>query len=157
MPFHSVPEKWVEAWSTYPADDAASFAWQNLYSDKARYTDHAFQIVREGPQTLRQHFRIWRTAMPDFKMEIAEAFPEETLSDGRKRYSIRTHNTGTFTGTFPRREPSGKKFYFRGVVDLVVGQDGLIDDVEEWYCFNFDATKGLHEFHFRSDDGRENI
>jgi hypothetical protein len=147
----SVPEKWAQAWSVNPPNEAAAIAWQQLYSDNAMYTDHAFQIVRQGPLTLRKHFEIWRTAMPDFEMSIADTMPSEKLPDGRVRYSIRTHNSGTFTGKFTRREPSGNKFYFRGVVDLVVNKDDLIDSIEEWYCSNFDATNGQQEFNFRND------
>jgi hypothetical protein len=154
MTDQTLPEKWAAAWSAEPPDDAASLAWQHLYTEKAVYTDHAFQIIREGQHTLRKHFEIWRTAMPDFKLTIADAFPTEALPEGRTRYSIRTHNTGTFTGEFPRRNPSGKQFYFRGVVDIVANKDGLIESVEEWYCSNFDATNGQDEFNFRADDGR---
>ena len=148
----SVPEKWAAAWSVNPPDEAAAIAWSKLYSQKATYTDHAFQIIRQGPATLKKHFEIWREAMPDFEMQIATSMPSEVLPDGRTRYSIRTHNTGTFTGPFPRFATSGKKFYFLAVVDMVVNKDGLIDDVEEWYHTQFDDTKGAEEFQFRGDD-----
>lgn len=156
MSHHLVPQRWAEAWSGNPSDENAVRIWENLYSLKAVYTDHAFQIIRQGRQTLGRHWEIWRTANPDFVLTIAQSMPVETLADGRTRYSIRTHNSGTFTGEFPRHKASGKKFYFRAVVDLVVNQEGLIDSVEEWYCPNFDATNGVNEYHFACDeDGSE--
>lgn len=153
MSHDSVPQRWAEAWSATPPNEAAAQAWQNLYSPSAVYTDHAFQITRKGRQTLKRHWEIWRTAMPDFVLTIAESTPSEVLPDGRTRYSIRTNNNGTFTGEFPRRKASGNKFYFRAVVDLVVSKEGLIDSIEEWYTPNFDATNGVEQYHFAGDEG----
>ena len=146
----SIVTKWVEVWSSQPLDPDA---WVSLYAPRAKYTDHAFQLVRIGHETLRSHFHIWRHVNPDFFMEIDEKVPvtAEPLSDQRVRYSIRTHNKGTFVEDLPRRKASGKKFNFRGVVDLVVNGDGLIEEVEEWYCSNFDDSNGVGEYNTKAD------
>ena len=148
----SIPERWAKAWSANPPDDSAASTWRSLYSPTSTYTDHAFQIIRQGTNTPRRRFELWRTANPDFVMIIAESMPVEKLDHGRTRYSVQTHNSGTFVEDLPSRKAVGKKFYFRGVVDLVLNEDGLIEGVEEWYCSNFDATEGLERYNFRNDE-----
>lgn len=147
-PTSDIPQKWASAWS----GDSIS-AWQALYSPTAIYTDHAFQIVRQGRETLGLHWNIWRTAIPDFQLTIAETFPAENLSDGKVRYSIRTNNSGTFVKDLPSRKARGRKFHFRAVVDLVVNAEGLIESVEEWYCSNFDEKESVEGYHYRGDEG----
>ncbi len=41
----------------------------------------------------------------------------------------------------PSKKASGRKWEFYAVVDLVVSGNGKIEEVEEWYCREFDAEK----------------
>ena len=158
----SVPERWAAAWSQ---DNSAAFA--ELFSPKAVYTDHAFQIIRGGPKTLAQHHNIWRSAHPDFELTIDDSRPilwqEDTITtpgaDTKDvwRTNFRTRNRGTFKGDLPRgRKATGKAFVFVGIVDAVVEKrTGLIVQLDEWYTNNgFDekGPGGLAEYHDLRDD-----
>lgn len=147
---HSIAYKWASAWSV-PGPNPDPAAWLALYNPQAKYIDHAFLLVRIGQDTLRLHFNIWRTCMPDFVMQIEEECPPQSLSDGRTKYSVRTTNAGTFVHDLPRRKASGQRFWFRGVVDLTVSAEGLIDEVEEWYCPDFDGCSGLVDYDLKQD------
>ena len=68
--------------------------------------------------------------MQDFKMTVVDAYPAKELDDGRKGFTFRTHNTGTFVNDLVKRKASGKKFWFLGVVDFVVDQQGKIESVD---------------------------
>lgn len=143
--------RWLEAWS---GKDVA--AWTKLYSRQAKYTDHAFQIVRVGPVPLKEHWIIWRTAHPDFVVQMEDMWPFEELPDGRCRYSMRTKNTGTFVNDLPHKKASGKPWVFRACVDLVVNlKDGLIKDVEEWYSHNFERSTSVSDYHSKVDESLE--
>jgi hypothetical protein len=142
----SIVHRWIDAWS---GNDPA--AWTALYSPSAKYTDHAFQIIRIGPSTLEEHWAIWRTAHPDFVIEIESSWPYEELPGGRCRYSIRTTNRGTFVNDLPRSKATGKPFWFRGCVDIIINlSTGLIEEVEEWYCSNFERTTALTDYHCKA-------
>lgn len=144
----AIAYKWLEAWS---GKDVT--AWTKLYSQKAKYTDHAFQIVRIGPVSLKEHWIIWRTAHPDFVVEVEDMWPFQELSDGRCRYSMRTQNTGTFVNDLPRKKASGKPWVFRACVDLLVDLNtGLIEDVEEWYAHNFERSMSIADYHTKVDE-----
>ena len=87
-------------------------------------------------------------------MEVLSWWPEEKLPDDRVRISFRTINTGTFVKDLPTKKASGAPFAFLGVVDLVINvHDGVIDDVNEWYPFNFELTKSVTDYNIRGDDG----
>jgi hypothetical protein len=145
----SVPHRWAAAWS-FPDPSI----WLSLYTPTATYIDHAFQIRRSGTPILRRHFDIWRTSIPDFVMEVEQSAGEEPLPGGRRKYSIRTINRGTFLKDLPSAKASGKTFSFRGVVDLVVREeDGLIEEVHEWYSSNFGNSKDVAEYHTLEDFG----
>jgi hypothetical protein len=85
-------------------------------------------------------------------MEIESSSIGEALPGGRRRCSIRTINRGTFLNDLPRKKASGKKFSFRGVVDFVIGEDnGLIEEVNEYYSWNFDNGIDVSEYHTLED------
>ncbi|EXJ66455.1 uncharacterized protein A1O5_10607 [Cladophialophora psammophila CBS 110553] len=143
----SIIDRWIDAWNR---NDPA--AWIALYSLSAKYTDHAYQIIRIGPSTLKEHWTIWRTAHPDFVIQIESSWPYEELPGGRCRYSIRTANRGTFINDLPRSKATGKPFWFRGCVNIVVNlSTGLIEEVEEWYCPNLERTTALTDYHRKAD------
>ena len=62
-------------------------------------------------------------------MTVADSYPAKELKNGRKGFTFRTHNTGTFVNDLVKRKASGKKFWFLGVVDFVVDQQGKIESV----------------------------
>ena len=144
-----IGNKWAAAWS-----QKDSSIWTSIYANEATYTDYAFGFIRRGKRGLEEHFHLWRTANPDFQMDVLEAFPgvetnESTLEEhlfsesggsGSLKFTIRTRNTGTFMNDLPTLKASGKKFSFYAVVDIVVrAEDGLIVKVEEWYHRQFDS------------------
>ena len=132
---HKFGSKWTSAWSqTDPS------IWTSIYTPEATYTDYAFGFIRCGKAGLEDHFKIWRTAHPDFRVSIVEAWPGLDLGEGLVKYSVRTMNVGTFTNDLPTIKASGKTFEFYAAVDLVVRvEDGLIVRVDEWYHRQFDA------------------
>ena len=132
---HSLGSKWTTAWSqTDPA------VWLDVYAGEATYTDYAFGFIRRGKAGLAEHFKLWRTAHPDFRATVVEAWPGLNLGGGFVKYSIRTRNVGTFTNDLPSLKASGREFEFYAVVDFVVRlEDGLIVKVEEWYHRQFDT------------------
>ena len=112
--------------------------WLSIYAEDATYADYAFGFIRRGKKGLDEHFKLWRHANPDFRAEIAEQWPPIDLGDTVK-YSIRTHNIGTWANDLRVFKASGKKFNFYAVVDLVVRkEDGLITKIDEWYHRQFD-------------------
>jgi hypothetical protein len=99
-----------------------------------------------------RHWEIWRTAIPDFTMEVEHFhIPQKKESgideDETVAFSIRTTNKGSFVNDLPSKKASGKKFVFRGVVDFQVNGEGLIKSVEEWYSWDFGEGKDVTEFH----------
>lgn len=138
----SIPERWAAAWSQ---DDSAAF--EALFSPKAVYTDHAFQVVSTN---IREHHKIWRTANPDFKVVLDPSTPiwwaGDTDKNGKKSScSFRTINRGTFTGGLPTKKASGKSFQFSAMLHLTI-QDGLIVSMDEFYRDTFDESVPPEKF-----------
>ena len=79
------------------------------------------------------------------------------------RANFRTINKGTFEGRdLPNgRKPSGKKFVFVGIVDMIVEREtGLIVQLDEWYTNNAFDTKGdsgLEEYNIVKDWPAEKV
>ena len=128
--------RWAAAWS-----QTDSAVWKAIYAPNAIYTDYAFMCRRRGKAGMEDHFNIWRKSNSDFKCEVLSAGPGVELPDGKVKYSTRTSNKGTFVNDLPRMKATQKKFDFTAVVDITVrAEDGLIEDIEEWYCRQFDST-----------------
>ena len=142
----SIAVRWTAAWGGSNAAD-----WVALYAPTATYIDHAFQIRRTGSAVLTCHWEIWRTSIPDFVMEVEHFHvpQKDAAVDGAESptFSIRTINKGTFLNDLPSKKASGKKFVFRGVVDFKVNQEGLIENIEEWYSWDFGQGKDVAAFH----------
>ena len=74
----------------------------------------------KGQDGFKRWVSIWRTACPDFHMEVVEIVGEGNTVAARLKWS------GTFTGKFQGYQPTGKKigareawfFYFRNGKDL---------------------------------------
>jgi hypothetical protein len=62
-------------------------------------------------------------------------------------FSIRTINKGTLLNDLPSKRASGKKFIFRGVVDFKVNNEGLIENIEEWYTWDFGEGADVSGYH----------
>lgn len=148
----SIPERWVAAWSSNDIEN-----WVGLYTADGTYIDHAFQIRRSGRQVLARHHKIWRTANPDFVMTVVPNSPIWWSSDtneetGNGSCSFRTINRGTNKANLPTHKATGKRFEFRGVIDMVI-EGGLIKEMNEWYSQTpFDQTKPMEQFHSLSDE-----
>lgn len=138
----SIPECWAAAWSQ---ENSSAFA--QLFSPKAVYTDHAFQIVSTN---IRDHHKIWRAANPDFKVILDSSTPIWWSSDFGQQgknasCSFRTINYGTFTGDLPTRKASGKSFQFSAMLHLTI-EDGLIVSMDEFYRDTFDESVPPEKF-----------
>ncbi len=126
-------EAWTSAWS-----QSDPSVWLSVYSEQATYTDYAFFFRRRGHAGLHEHFNIWRSAHPDFRIETSEIWPPIKVSEGKLKCSIRTRNIGTFVHDLPTIKATGAPFNFYAVVDLVFDEEsGLIDSVDEWYHKEF--------------------
>ncbi len=90
-------------------------------------------------------------------MEVEHLFTDlskEGLPAGKRRCSFRTINRGTFLYDLPNKKASGKYFSFRGSVDFVIDEEsGLIEEVNEWYSWNFHGSKDVSEYHTLEDLG----
>jgi steroid delta-isomerase-like uncharacterized protein len=100
-----------------------------LWSDDS--VDHflaAGQSVR-GAQALAQWFGELLAAVPDFRMEVLNAF-----DDGDRQATIQWHATGTFTGgPFLGIEANGRRIEIRGVDVMRLDSDGKIDENTIYY------------------------
>lgn len=88
----------------------------------------AGQSVR-GAQALAQWFRELLAAVPDFRMEILNAF-----DDGDRQAVIQWHAGGTFSGSpFLGIEATGRRIEIRGVDVMRFDSDGRIDEDTIYY------------------------
>jgi hypothetical protein len=122
-----------------------------MYASNSRFLDHALQINREGLGSVEDHFKIWRNSLPDARAIFEGAWPGEKLPDGKWRVMIRMHWTGTFLNDLPTIKASGTKVDFPVRAEMVVRDDGLIEESAEWYCANFWEVKSVAEYHRRGD------
>jgi steroid delta-isomerase-like uncharacterized protein len=101
-----------------------------LWSDDS--VDHflaAGQSVR-GAQPLAQWFRELLDAVPDFRMEVLNAF-----DDGDRQATLAWRATGTFSGgPFLGIESNGRRIDLRGVDVMRFDSDGKID--ENWIYYD---------------------
>ncbi|KAJ4191689.1 hypothetical protein NW759_016672 [Fusarium solani] len=141
----SIISRWTEGWSASDQSD-----WIKLHTQDVSYTDHAFQICRKGHEGLKSHAGIWKGSLPDFNIEAETIWLEETLAGGKTRLVFKTANKGTFVNDLPAIKATGEPFWFPGVVELIVrNEDGLIEEIDEWYTFKFDGVKSIDEYDHR--------
>lgn len=138
--------KWCSLWS---GEDVK--LWIAMYAPKATYLDHALQICRQGYPNIQDHFQIWKRCLPDSKVAFEGAWPGEKLPDGSWRLVMRVRWTGTFLNDLPATKASGTKVNFPVIAEMVVRDDGLIDEAAEWYCSNFWEVKPVSEYHRRGN------
>lgn len=100
-----------------------------LWSDDS--VDHflaAGQSVR-GAHALAQWFRDLLAAVPDFRMEIVNAF-----DDGERQAVVQWHATGTLTGApFLGIEANGRRIEITGVDVMRFDAEGRIDQNTIYY------------------------
>ena len=88
----------------------------------------AGQSVR-GATALAQWFGELFAAMPDFRMEIVNAF-----DDGDRQVTVQWRSTGTFTGApFLGIEANGRRLEINGVDVMSLDADGKIDQNTIYY------------------------
>lgn len=147
----TLPERWLATWSANNSSE-----WVALYKPDGVYIDHAFQIRAKGSKALDRHHKIWRTANPDFVMTLVpdsriwwSADTDEHTGNGV--CSFRTINRGTNEKNHWDDAPAGKKFEFRGVIDMVI-EGGLIKELTEWYSHKpFQDSKPQENFRLTAD------
>ncbi|KAF2730795.1 hypothetical protein EJ04DRAFT_567396 [Polyplosphaeria fusca] len=144
----ALAHSWAANWSS----PTGLPTWLSLYSSSATYTDHPFLVRVAGHDNIGAHWTIWRASHPDFSMTVVDSWPAKELDGGKKAFTFRTHNTGTFVKDLPKRKATGERFWFYGVVDFVVGVEGKIEGVNEWYSTDFSEVKeGLGEYRTRGE------
>lgn len=88
-------------------------------------------------------------------MEVESEMPVFS-KDGKEIHSFRTVNRGTLLNDLPSKKASGKVFSFSGTVDFVVDA-GLIEEVNEWYSWDFDNSKGTAKYHTLGGSKNETV
>ena len=83
----AVAEKFCAGWTSLDAQ-----AFSVLFAPEGSYTDIAFGITRRGRDQVREHHRIWRTAVPEFAMLNEHAY------ESGSTVIVKTVCHGTFSG-----------------------------------------------------------
>jgi hypothetical protein len=102
-----------------------------MYGLKAAFLDHAMQINRQGLANVQDHFKIWRNSIPDATAVFEGCWPGERLPDGKWNVIMRLRWTGTFLNDLPTVKASGTKVDFPVRAEMVVRDDGLIEETAE--------------------------
>jgi len=105
-------------------------------SDPSRFwTENSVDVFLTAGQTVRgadalaQWFRDLFAAVPDWHLEIENAF-----DDGDRQCVVQWHATGTLTGAvFLDIEPNGRRVDIRGVDVIRLDADGRIDQNTVYY------------------------
>ena len=83
----AVAEKFCAGWTSLDSE-----AFSMLFAPEGSYTDIAFGITRRGRDKVREHHRIWRTAVPVFVMLKEHAYGSGST------VIVKTVCYGTFSG-----------------------------------------------------------
>ena len=100
-----------------------------LWSENS--VDHFLAAGRSvrGTAALAQWFGELFATMPDFRMEIVNAF-----DDGGRQATVQWRSTGTFTGaSFLGIEANGKRLEINGVDVMSLDSDGKVDENTIYY------------------------
>lgn len=138
--------KWCSFWSE---GDVKS--WVAMYTQEATFLDHGMQIKRQGRANVEDHFNIWKRAVPDATAVCEGAWPGERLPSGKWRIMIRLRWTGTFSNDLPTIKASGTKINYPVRAEMIVQDDGLIEEAAEWYSTHFWEVKPVSEYNRRGD------
>ena len=89
-------------------------------------------------------------------MTITAVYPTMQLPEGKVKFAFRTDNAGTLENDLPRKKATGKPFNFKGVVEFIVDEaSGLVEQVEEWYCSNFELARSVEEDYNLKEDAKQ--
>ncbi len=90
-------------------------------------------------------------------MTATHVYPALPLDNGKVKVIFKTDNEGTLSNDLPRKKATGKEFLFKGVVEFIVDEEsGLIEEVEEWYCFNFELASSVEQHYNLKEDPEAN-
>jgi hypothetical protein len=121
----AVVEKFCAGWTSLDAE-----AFGMLFAPEGCYTDIAFGITRRGRDQIREHHRIWRTALPEFVMLKEDAYESgstvivKTVCYGR--FSGGDLGGGKLKATF-------KSFRARAISVLELNEQSQILACTEYY------------------------
>lgn len=92
-------------------------------------------------------------------MTVTSVYPVLPLGGGKLKVIFMTDNKGTMEKDLPSRKATGKPFLFKGVVEFVVDEkSGLIEEVEEWYCSNFERARSVEQdYNLRADSASTHL
>lgn len=79
------------------------------------------------------------------------ALPGERLANGKWRIVIRLHWKGTFKNDLPTLKATGTAVQFPLLAEMVVRDDGLIEEAAEWYCMTFWDVKPVSDYNRRGN------
>jgi steroid delta-isomerase-like uncharacterized protein len=135
-----IVRRYFEAWADPDVERAIAALDQVIHSE---FVDHAaYEGQSAGIEGVREFWRKWRSAFPDFTVEV-----HDTISEG-DRVVTRWSMKGTHLGEYDGYAPTGRRIGHSAIsIDRVV--DGLI--TEEWIEFDlFGLIQQLEEAASRS-------
>jgi steroid delta-isomerase-like uncharacterized protein len=120
-----IVRRYFEAWANPDVDQAIAMLDGVIHRN---FVDHAaYEGQATGIEGVREFWRKWRTAFPDFTVEV-----HDSIAEG-DRVVTRWSMEGTHLGDYDGYPPSGKRIGHSAIsIDRV--QDGLI--TEEWIEFD---------------------
>ena len=120
-----IVRRYFEAWANPDVEQAIAMLDDLVHPD---FVDHAaYEGQAAGIEGVREFWRKWRTAFPDFTVET-----HDTIAEG-DRVVTRWSMEGTHLGEYDGYEPTGRRIGHSAIsIDRV--RDGLITD--EWIEFD---------------------
>jgi ketosteroid isomerase-like protein len=120
-----VAEKFCAAWSSPDAE-----AFGSLFAPDGYYTDIAFGVTRRGRESVGQHHKIWRMAVPEFSMMLEHAHASGQV------VTVQTICYGKFSGSDlggGKIKATHKSFRARSIVVLEINDRAEITACTEYY------------------------
>jgi hypothetical protein len=125
MDLVAVAQKFCAGWTSPDAE-----AFSMLFAPEGHYTDIAFGITRRGREQVREHHRIWRTAIPEFVMLNEHAYGSGST------VIVKTVCYGTFSGGDlggAKLKATFKPFRARAISVLELNEQSQILACTEYY------------------------
>jgi len=121
----AVAERFCAGWTSLDAE-----AFSMLFAPEGSYTDIAFGITRRGRDKVREHHRIWRTAVPEFVMLNEHAY------ESGSTVIVKTVCYGAFSGGDlggGKLKATFKTFRARSISVLELNEQSQILACTEYY------------------------
>jgi hypothetical protein len=121
----AVAEKFCAGWTSLDSE-----AFSMLFAPEGCYTDIAFGITRRGRDQVREHHRIWRTALPEFVMLNEHAY------ESASTVIVKTVCYGTFSGGDlggGKLKATFKSFRARAISAIELNEQSQILACTEYY------------------------